>query len=86
MTATVFNEVRQIVADLFNVPVDHVNAESSPDTFENWDSLQHLNLILALEQSSGLQFTPEEIEQMLSVHSITMLIDEKLSRRKNGKE
>ena len=80
MTAPVLDQVRQIVADVLNVPLDTVSETSSAETLENWDSLQHLNLVLALEQSSGVEFTPEEIEQMLSVASITTLMEKKLPR------
>jgi len=79
MTESVLDQVRRIAADIFNVPLGRVTAESSPDTIENWDSLQHLNLVLGLEQSFGLEFAPEEIEQMLSVELILMLVQEKLS-------
>ena len=51
--------------------------ESSPETVPNWDSLQHLNLVLALEQEFQVQFTPEEIEQLLSVALVAALLDEK---------
>jgi acyl carrier protein len=41
--------------------------------------LQHLNLVLALEQEFHVQFTPEEIEQLQSVELISMLVEEKVS-------
>ena len=73
-----FPRVQQIVADLFQQSPEKITPASSPDTIETWDSLQHLNLVLALEQEFGLQFTPEEIEQMLSVELIVDLLEEKL--------
>jgi acyl carrier protein len=78
MTAPVLDQVRQIIADTLNVSLDQVNPESSTDNLPDWDSLKHLNLVLALEQSSGLQFSPEDIDRMLSVRSIAALIEEKL--------
>jgi acyl carrier protein len=54
-----------------------VRPDSSPDNIANWDSLQHLNLVLALEQEFNVQFTPEEIEQILSVELAAALLDEK---------
>ncbi len=75
---SIFDQVRGIVADIFNLSIKEVKAESSPDTIGGWDSLQHLNLVLAIEQTFGIQLTPEEIEQMLSVELIVMLIQEKL--------
>ena len=69
---------RTITADIFGVPVDQVSPQSSPDTIETWDSINHLNLVLALEQEFGIQFTPEEIEQLLSVELIVALLAEKI--------
>ncbi len=80
MTESVLDEVRQIAADIFNVPVEQVVAASSPEDVDNWDSLQHLNLVLALEQSFELEFAPEDIEQMLSVESIVAVVQRKLSQ------
>jgi acyl carrier protein len=78
MSAVLLDQVRQIGADIFNVTVDEVTAETSPATVASWDSLQHLNLVLALEQAFDVEFAPEEIEQMVSVGQIVSLVEEKL--------
>jgi acyl carrier protein len=69
--------VQRIVADVLEVPLEQVKPESSPDTIESWDSLHHLNMVLALEQEFAVQFTPEEIEQLLSVELVAALVEEK---------
>ncbi len=61
------DRVRRIFADVFQLPLEQIAPHSSPETIAAWDSLQHLNLVLALEQEYHVQFTPEEIERMLSV-------------------
>jgi acyl carrier protein len=71
------DRVRGIFSDIFQVPLDEIRPESSPDTIPNWDSLQHLNLVLALEQEFNMQFNPEEIEQLLSVELVAALLNEK---------
>lgn len=76
MKAT-FEDVRAIAADIFQVAARRITLQSSPDTIESWDSLQHLNLILALEQSFGLEFEPEEIERMTSIGAILAILEEK---------
>ena len=78
VSTSTLSGVQRIVADVFHIPAGQVRPESSPDTIETWDSLQHLNLVLALEQQFSVQFTPEEIEQLLSVELIASLLDEKL--------
>lgn len=74
-----FEEIRDMVARVFGVPSDAISPGSSPDSIETWDSLQHLNLVLALEQQYDIQFSPEEIEQLLSVELIIAFVEEKVS-------
>ena len=71
------DRTRAISADIFGVPLHSVKPESSPDTIDTWDSIHHLNLVLALEQEFGIQISPEEIEQLLSVEIIADLVAEK---------
>lgn len=72
------DQVLRIAADVFAVPAGELRPESSPDTIPNWDSLHHLNLVLALEQEFAVEFSPEEIEQLLSVELAAALVEEKL--------
>jgi acyl carrier protein len=72
-----FDRVRDLAADVFSVHRERIRPESSPDDIENWDSLRHLNLVLALEQEFKIEFTPEEIEQLLSIELIVALVSEK---------
>ena len=78
MTATILDQVRGVASDLFNLPLDRIKAESSPETIEAWDSTQHLNFILALEEKFGLQLSPEEMEQMQNVGEAARLVESKL--------
>jgi acyl carrier protein len=66
------------VSDIFAVSLESVTADSSPETIESWDSIQHLNLVLALEEKFNLQLSPEEMEQMRSVAQIVALLEAKL--------
>lgn len=78
MTSTVLEQVRSMASDLFGIPADQISGSSSPETIEAWDSVQHLNLVLALEERFNLQLSPEEIEQMKNVRDIANLVESKL--------
>jgi acyl carrier protein len=71
--------VTAIAADVLSVPESSLTEKSSPDNIETWDSLHHLSLVVALEQEFQVQFSPEEVEQLLSIELIMALIDEKLT-------
>ena len=81
MNPLIFSRLQRIVARLFSLPVAQVSPQTSSDTIDAWDSLNHLNLVLALEQEFGVRFAPEEFEQMLSVERIGALLDAKLHVR-----
>lgn len=66
----VLERVQDILAETLRVPPDRINADSSPETLPLWDSLQHLTLVVALEQEFGVGYSPDEIEQMTSVRAI----------------
>lgn len=75
MTASTFEQVRNIASDIFGVPSDKITAESSPETIENWDSMQHLNLVLAVEEKFGVQLEPEDIEKMKNIGAVAELVE-----------
>lgn len=74
----VSEQIRTLASDIFGVPADQITPASTPETIETWDSIQHLNLILALEEKFGLQLSPEEIEQMKSIADVIKLVEGKL--------
>ena len=75
MTASTFEQVRSVASDIFGVPAEKITAESSPETIENWDSMQHLNLVLAVEEKFGVQLNPEDIEQMKNIGAVAKLVE-----------
>ena len=75
MIASMFEQVRNVASDIFGIPADKITAESSPETIENWDSMQHLNLVLAVEEKFGVQLDPEDIEQMKNIGAVAKLVE-----------
>jgi acyl carrier protein len=78
LTPSILEQVRQLASDIFGVPAERIGADSSPDNIETWDSMQHLNLVLALEERFSIQLSPEEMEQMRSVGLISEMLEAKL--------
>jgi len=66
--------VREIMGIVFRVDPQVIDASASRDTIESWDSLHHINLILALEEHFDIQFSLDDVERMDSFRSIVDLI------------
>ena len=77
MSESLEARVRRVAADVFNLPFENVTRDTSPQTVESWDSVQHLNLVLALEQELGVSIDPEEIDKLQSVGAVIDLMARK---------
>ena len=78
MTASVSDRVIDIASDLFGIPRESITSASSPESIEQWDSTQHLNFVLALEDAFQIQLSPEETERMRTIGLAAEVIQQKL--------
>lgn len=81
VTLPIFERIRCIAADLFQIPPGNIVADSSPESIPSWDSVQQLNLILAVEQEFNVQFEPEELDQIHSIDDIVAQLQTKRGSR-----
>lgn len=58
---------------------DNLDETCSQQNCEQWDSMNHLNLIVELEMEYGVSFEPEEIAQMRSFDEVLRISKRKLS-------
>ena len=66
-------------SSVFKVPVSQIDATSSRDTIKSWDSLQHLQLIIALEELFKVRFDADEIMRMHRLDQIIETLKSKVS-------
>ncbi len=72
------DSLKNIMSVVLEVPTEKIGDSSSADTIGSWDSLKHMNLIVALEEEFKIQFTDEEIIEMMDYLTIERTIDGKL--------
>ena len=70
------NRIKKVMSNVFNINIDLINNESSSDNIEKWDSLNHMNLIVALEEEFEIEFDDNDIETLLNFHLINITIKE----------
>jgi acyl carrier protein len=59
-------KIKSTMASIFKCDISEIDENASPDTIKNWDSLRHMNLIVALEEEFGVTFKEDEIVEMLN--------------------
>ena len=79
MTTALEDRIYRVISDVMGVPLEEINDNSSPDSIEAWESLSHINLILALESEFSVSLDPEDVMEMQSVSLIRTILDEKRS-------
>ncbi len=68
------DKIISVIAETFEIEGADLNAESSIYNLDEWDSISHLSLILALEEAFEISFSMEEIELCKSVKGIEEVI------------
>ena len=71
-------KLKQIMSSVLHVPVEKINSDTSMDTIEKWDSLQHMNLVLALEDAFDIFIPDDEAANITSYPLIKLVIKEQL--------
>lgn len=67
---TVSQQVIEVVADTLNLPAESLHESSSAENLPAWDSLAHVNLMIALEQTFDIQLEVEDFPKLNSVAAI----------------
>ncbi|MFZ4712620.1 MAG: acyl carrier protein [Bacteriovoracaceae bacterium] len=69
-------KLKSVLANVFNVDISTITGDASVDTIESWDSLNHLKLVLALEQEFDISFTEEQTVEIMNLPLIKMTLQE----------
>ena len=74
------NELDRKILEIMNEAFETSNLDvsCSQATCPTWDSLHHLNLIMALEEVFDVEFEPEEIAEMKDFNKIEKILSSKL--------
>ena len=63
----IYDRLTEIFRDFFDDDDIVISDETTSDDIEDWDSLEHINLIVAIEQEFGMKFSMGEVTGMKNV-------------------
>ncbi len=64
------DRIKAIMAQIFNIEAVMIAEDSSPESIERWDSLRHMQLVLAIEDEFDVRFDDNDIPELLSLQAI----------------
>lgn len=74
--ASTKERIRNVMGSVFEVSLNDINEQSSTDNVDNWDSVRHLNLILALEEEFNISIPDEEVGSLVNFKIIELVVNE----------
>ena len=74
----VFTRLDEVFQDVFDNEEIHVSDETTAEDIEDWDSLEHISLIVAVENAFGIKFGMGQVTRMKNVAEIADIIFENL--------
>lgn len=75
--ASIKAEITEIFEDVMDVDDVTLDDTTTADDIEEWDSLSHVRLIIAIERHYGIKFSNAEIEGLKKFGDIVTLIQHK---------
>jgi len=76
--------LRELMSDVLDVDDIVVDENTTAHDVEEWDSLSHIRLIVAIEQRFGIRFKNSEIENLQNVGDLVKVIDAKVAQLQPG--
>ena len=71
-------KIRKVMAAVFGIDESAIEEDSSPDSLEEWDSIKHLNLVMALEEEFKIKFSDSEMIEIMNYKLINLILKNKL--------
>ena len=73
-----YDRLNEVFRDVFDDETIVVNENTTADDIEDWDSLEHINLVVAIENEFGIKFSMGETTSLKNVGEMVSLINQKL--------
>jgi len=70
--------LKDVMATVLGIVADSINEDTSMDTVEAWDSIKHMNLVLAIEEEFGISIPDEDAANITSYPLIRLVLNEQL--------
>ncbi len=73
-----FEEINDIFRDVFDDDTLVITDSTNSEDIEDWDSLEHINLVVAMEKRFNMKFNIKEVGQLQNVGEMADLILKRL--------
>ena len=76
------NKILNIMSNVFEIDIDQISDNVSPQIVEQWTSLRHLQLIVSLENEFNITFNNSDLFSMTNLETIIDKINTCINEKK----
>ncbi len=80
-TASIYRQLTEIFRDVFDDDTIVLTPETTAADIPDWDSANHVNLIVSIEVRLKIKFKTIEVESLHNVGHLVSLIEQKLQAK-----
>ena len=80
-TASIYRKLTEIFRDVFDDDTIELTPDTTAADIHDWDSANHVNLIVAIEVSLKIKFKTIELESLHNVGNLVSLVEQKLAAK-----
>jgi acyl carrier protein len=77
--ADIYTKLNEVFRDVFDDDSITVNDNTTANDIEDWDSLEHINLVVAVENCFKIKFNMGEVAALKNVGEMVGLISAKIN-------
>ncbi|MBQ8614664.1 MAG: acyl carrier protein [Ruminiclostridium sp.] len=75
----IYERLNEVFRDFFDDEDIDLDEETTADDIDDWDSLNHITLMAAVEDEFGIRFTMGEVSGMKNVGEMAEIIKDRMN-------
>ena len=76
----ILHELTDILREVLDDPSITLTRETTADDVENWNSLNHISIIVEVERRFGIKFQAAEMEELKNIGELADLVESRLAK------
>jgi acyl carrier protein len=80
--SAILNDLTDIFREVLDDPTLELRSDSTAEDVPNWDSMNHIIIVVEVERHFGIKFQTAEMEELRNVGELVLLIERRLTKAK----
>ena len=72
------SKIKEVMSAIFAIKPEEINLNTNNENVAKWDSISHMNLIVALEDAFNIEFLDQEIGPLITYSKVLEKVKTKL--------